>query len=129
MVADMGAATATALQGGLSLSIVHCIYSMSINNWVLAFVVAIALHNRYGYGLVNFAGPTAASFTTLWRARHIKQNWTKRPAIVKLHEEFGDIVRIGPKTLSFASPTAIDAIYSANANMPKASTRYAFRKS
>lgn len=122
----MGAATATALKCGLGLSIVLCVYSLKFKNWVFAFVVAIALHNRYGYGLVNFAGPTAASFTTLWRARHIKQNWTKRPTIARLHEEYGDIVRIGPKTLSFASPKAIDDIYSAKANMPKASTQSRF---
>lgn len=125
----MGAATATALKGGLGLSIIICIYSLNFKNLVFAFMVAIVLHNRYGYGLVNFAGPIAASFTTLWRARHIKQNWKKRPTIAKLHEEYGDIVRIGPKTLSFASPGAIDAIYGAKANMPKASAQLSFRES
>ena len=115
----MGASTAVALKGGLIMSIVLCIYSFAFKSWVLAFVVAIALHNRYGYGLVNFAGPTGASFTTLWRARHIKQNWSNRPTIAKLHDVYGDIVRIGPKTLSFASPEAIDVIYVAN--MPKVS--------
>ncbi|KAG9201710.1 hypothetical protein G6514_005519 [Epicoccum nigrum] len=87
----MGSATATALNGGLILSILLCIYSLSFKNWIFVFVTVIALHNRYGYGLSNFAGPTAASLTTLWRARHIKQNWTKRPTFAKLHEEYGEI--------------------------------------
>jgi hypothetical protein len=116
----MGIATATALKSGLVLSIALSIYSMSFKIWTFVFVIAIAVHNRYGYGLAHFAGPTGASFTTLWRARHIKQNWSNRPAIGALHEKYGNIVRIGPKTLSFASPEAIDAIYSAKANMSKA---------
>lgn len=42
--------------------------------------------------------------------------WNRRPEVthIKLHEKYGDVVRLGPNTLSFSNPAALKAIYGLN---------------
>lgn len=75
--------------------------------------------NRYGKGLLEYPGPFLASLTNFWRVRDAYQNGNKRPSYVELHKTYGDVVRLGPDSLSFASPAAIEDIYSPKNNMAK----------
>lgn len=68
------------------------------------------LRIRYHAGMNKFNGPFLASFTDLWKVWYTYTHGTK-PIYVDLHEQYGDIVRVGPKDLSFADPRAIREIY------------------
>ena len=85
------------------------------------FGVSFLLKNRYGNGINRFPGPFAASLTYFWRLRDAYVNGDKRPSFVALHEKYGEIIRLGPKTLSFSSPLALDDIYGPGSNMEKVS--------
>lgn len=67
---------------------------------VLAVVIRFASF-RYVYGVQKFNGPLLASFTDFWRCLHAYRN-TLFPTR-HLHEEYGDVVRVGPNALCFRS--------------------------
>ena len=95
--------------------------TMELRSWlVLAVFTTVAirfLSFRYVYGLQRFKGPLLASFTDAWRAFYYYSN-TEVP-FKDLHERFGDIVRIGPKALSFQNPQAIRDIFGAGKTWKK----------
>lgn len=87
---------------------------------LLAATVIYLLRNRYNKGLNKYPGPFLASLTDWWRFWYVyKRNFevTHR----KLHAKYGDIVRLGPNALSFASPEALKTIYGLNKGFIKVS--------
>lgn len=88
---------------------------------ILSYVAFTLFNNRYNNGLLQFPGPAFASMTNIWRVRDAYVNGDKRPSYVALHNKYGDVVRLGPKSLSFASPAAIADIYPAEKKMAKVS--------
>ena len=72
---------------------------------------------RYSYGIQKFRGPFLASFTDLWRLIHAYRG-TLFP-LRDLHDTYGDVVRIGPRALSFRDPRAIRDIFGAGKNWEK----------
>ncbi|KAH7310185.1 putative cytochrome P450 [Rhexocercosporidium sp. MPI-PUGE-AT-0058] len=82
--------------------------------------------NRYGSGLLQYPGPFLASLTNFWRVRDAYVNGRKRPSYVRLHNQYGSVVRLGPESLSFSNPAAIDDIYNTKNNMAKSKWYIAF---
>lgn len=83
-------------------------------------VLVLCVSSYYSYGIRNFEGPLLASFTDLWRAFHAYHN-TLFP-MRAMHEKYGDVVRIGPKSLSFSDPQAVKDIFGAGKNWEKVQT-------
>jgi hypothetical protein len=77
---------------------------------LLAVLLACLLYARYGHGLHQFPGPFVASFSHLWRVWHVLHTSRELP-MVKLHQKYGDIVRLSPNAVSFGHPNAIREIY------------------
>ena len=77
---------------------------------VLFFLVIRIARNYFNRGLHRYPGPLLASLTDWWRFFDVLG---RRPDIthLRLHKQHGDIVRLGPNTLSFANPQALKAIY------------------
>ncbi|KAF2703801.1 putative cytochrome P450 [Pleomassaria siparia CBS 279.74] len=122
----MGETLATLLTTGFAISLPLSIFFPLYRIIAPVCAVLLLLQNRYGNGLIRFPGPFGATLTNFWRVRWVYQNGDKRPTIVGLHNEYGDVVRLGPKSLSFANPDAIEQIYGANAGMPKSKWYMAF---
>ncbi|KAI1488187.1 cytochrome P450 [Biscogniauxia mediterranea] len=80
---------------------------------ILLAVIARLVRNRYHNGLNKYPGPFLASLTDLWRLWDV---YCQRPELThqRLHAKYGDVVRLGPNTLSFADPKALKAIYGLN---------------
>lgn len=81
--------------------------------WLLilfSLSVAHLLSQYFQNGLHKYRGPFLASFTDLWRLHHAYKSRRKEP-MIHIHEKYGDIVRMGPNTLSFSQPQAIKDIY------------------
>ncbi|KAL8727455.1 MAG: hypothetical protein Q9166_006043 [cf. Caloplaca sp. 2 TL-2023] len=80
---------------------------------VLFILVAYLVKNRLNRGLQKYPGPFLASLTDWWRLFDVLG---RRPDMthIKLHKQHGDIVRLGPNTLSFANPAALGTIYGLN---------------
>lgn len=90
-------------------------------NWFLVISVVFGAYlvaNYFNRGLNKYPGPVLAGLTDWWRFVDV---YGRRPEIthIKLHREHGDIVRLGPNSLSFADPKAIKQIYGLNKGFVK----------
>lgn len=104
---------------GITEELLHLV----AQHWLTAVSVILIswlVRNRYRHGLNKYPGPFLASLTDWWRFVDV---WNKRPELthIKLHEKHGDVVRLGPNTLSFSSPAALKAIYGLNKGFIKVS--------
>ncbi|KAI9756557.1 MAG: guanine nucleotide exchange protein for ADP-robosylation factor [Chaenotheca gracillima] len=95
--------------------------TLVLEHWPIAALVltlAFFLSNRYHNGLSKYPGPFLASLTNWWRFVDV---WGRRPDIthIRLHRELGDIVRLGPNSLSFGDPRALKTIYGLNKGYTK----------
>lgn len=93
----------------------HALHVLS-QHWLAVSVVALFLwlaRNRYHNGLSKYPGPFLASITDWWRFFDV---YGRRPEVTHraLHKKYGDVVRLGPNTLSFADPKALKTIYGLN---------------
>ena len=86
---------------------------------LIAFVAYI-LSNYFNRGLNKYPGPFLASLTDWWRFWDV---YKRRPELthIALHEKYGDVVRLGPNTLSFSNPAALKMIYGLNKGFVKVS--------
>ncbi len=89
--------------------------------WLVFLPLALVIYllkNYLNRGLYKYPGPALASLTDWWRFFDVLG---RRPDItqIKLHREHGDIVRLGPNALSFASPSALKSIYGLNKSFIK----------
>ena len=90
-------------------------------HWVFLFSTLSCLclaKNYFNNGLQKYPGPFLASLTDWWRFWDVLG---RRPDIThnRLHRELGDVVRLGPNTLSFANPKALKDIYGLNKGFTK----------
>ncbi len=94
-----------------------------VRHWPLVFLllsVAYLATNYFNRGLQKYPGPFLASLTDWWRFFDVLG---RRPDIThnRLHRQHGDIVRLGPNTLSFANPHALKTVYGLNKGFTKVS--------
>lgn len=91
-------------------------------NWpyiLLASILVVSLSGNYfNNGLNKYPAPFPAPFTNSWRFLSVLRG---KPQIElrKLHDQLGDVVRVGPNALSFSNPEAIKAIYGLNNRLNK----------
>lgn len=81
-------------------------------------IVAWLVKNKYHNGLNKFPGPISRSFTDWVRFWDV---YGQRPEVTHraLHKKYGDVVRLGPNSLSFADPKALKTIYGLNKGFVK----------
>jgi hypothetical protein len=87
-----------------------------VQHWLSVIATAVLawlVKNRYHNGLNKYPGPFVASLTDWWRLVDV---WGRRPEVTHraLHKKHGDVVRLGPNSLSFADPKALKTIYGLN---------------
>lgn len=94
-----------------------------VQNWLavaVSLVLAYLVKNRYHNGLNKYHGPFLASLTDWWRFYDV---YKQRPEVThrRLHAKYGNVVRLGPNTLSFSDPAALKTIYGLNKGFIKVS--------
>jgi hypothetical protein len=90
---------------------------------VLVIVIANVVLTRYRPGLRHVPGPFTASFSNFWKLRQV-WNGNMHKQGVRIHEDYGPIVRIGPNHISVASPEAVNVIYGVKNVFPKVSISF-----
>lgn len=86
-----------------------------------AVVLLVVLQlGRTWWRLRHIPGPFFAKFTNFQRVYWVK---TKRAHLIlqEAHEKYGELVRIGPNTVSIHNPELIPTIYTARIGFPKVS--------
>lgn len=87
----------------------------------LSVATCYLISQRYVYGLNRYPGPFIASFTSNWRVVDVWRRETHY-SFRRLHDRYGDVIRVAPNVLSFASPDAIADIYGLNKGYTKVRT-------
>lgn len=105
--------------------LVRSLLQAVFTHWVAVTAAVLAvwlLRNRFYNGLNKYPGPFIASLTDWWRFLDV---YKSRPELTHqaLHAKYGDVVRLGPNTLSFADPAALKSIYGLNKGFTKVITR------
>ena len=90
---------------------------------IISIILAWFLRNRFNNGLQKYPGPLLASLTDWWRFWDVYRR-SSHETHQKLHQKYGDVVRLGPNTLSFANPKALKTIYGLNKGFVKVRFSY-----
>ncbi|EGD94847.1 hypothetical protein TESG_02349 [Trichophyton tonsurans CBS 112818] len=88
--------------------------AFAILTWI-GYHVSLALYNIFLHPLRNYPGPILDVASQLIYSYHmVKGDSTKY--IASLHERYGDVVRVGPRELSYISPSANRTIFAGKSN-------------
>lgn len=96
------------------------LYTTAALGLLTLYWVGDCLRTAYRSDLSSLPGPKWAPYTGLYRVFRL---WSgQAPAVyMKLHEEYGPIVRTGPNTVSIADPKTVSTIYGISSAFLKAS--------
>lgn len=102
---------------------IDSLVNVAVGPWPSLFLLLSIWYlarNYFNRGLQKYPGPFLASLTDWWRFFDVLG---RRPEIThdRLHKQHGDIVRLGPNSLSFADPQALKTIYALNRGFTKVS--------
>lgn len=95
--------------------------SLPTYTWLYLTTLLLVIHitsNYFNHGLNKYPGPLLASLTNWWRF-FIVSGQKCQETHIELHNQHGNIVRLGPNCLSFADPQAAKTIYSMNNKLNK----------
>lgn len=90
-------------------------------SWIALFWLLVRyLTTYYKPGLRQIPGPLVARFSSLYRPWKIAKG--DAPVFYrKLHEQYGQIVRTGPNTVSISDPNAVSTVYGISSKFLKVS--------
>ena len=97
-------------------SLLDSVIAYTLDSWLYVLLIVLFSHfasNYFYHGLQRYPGPFLAKITNWWRFVVVYGRQAQITHI-KLHRKHGDIVRLGPDTLSFADPKALKTIYGLN---------------
>lgn len=86
---------------------------------LLAVVVYLVVHSKQA-GLDDIPGPWLAKYTDAWRAynawRYYRSDMNYQRRVFK---QYGDVIRIGPKTVLVSDPEAINTVFGFKTRLEK----------
>ncbi|KAH8810843.1 putative P450 monooxygenase [Xylogone sp. PMI_703] len=96
------------------LSLLYSLAWKALLAWLALNILRIA-YNLLLHPLRAYPGPPWAKVTAWWKTWiEVVQQESMVDVLVKLHEQYGDIVRVGPNELHFAKPSAYHEIYNSS---------------
>ena len=88
----------------------------------LGLLLCYLFVNKYGKGLAHIPGPAIACCTGFWRLWDVRRG-SAHLTHVRLHQQYGPLVRIGPNHVSIGDPKAIPTIYGLKSGFTKVEYR------
>ncbi|KAK5996914.1 Cytochrome P450 monooxygenase sdnT [Cladobotryum mycophilum] len=82
------------------------------------FLAAVAVYRLLLHPLARVPGPRLAALSNAWYAYHVRNGRTVELGR-KLHQKYGEVVRVGPNELWFNSKEAFDTIYNTTKGFEK----------
>ncbi|KAK4149486.1 cytochrome P450 monooxygenase [Chaetomidium leptoderma] len=86
---------------------------------VAALYTSMLLYRGFFHRLSEYPGPFAARFTNFYITGLSMKKLQLFDEVQKLHAQYGDYVRLGPRELSISDPEAVKAIYSSQSPVTK----------
>ncbi|KAK6854682.1 hypothetical protein PG990_008145 [Apiospora arundinis] len=93
----------------LGLPAATALYYLSVftGTFILATACSVLLYRAHFHRLKNVPGPYLARLSTFWAAHEASGDYRFHVKLQKLHERYGDVVRIGPRIVSLARADAL----------------------
>lgn len=85
---------------------------------IASFLILYTLYYRVFHPLANYPGPFLASITNLWKVYYLFTLHLP-DRLAALHDQYGEVVRVGPNDLSFRTDNAYSQIYKGGRSLPK----------
>ena len=79
-------------------------------SFLAGLYASLLLYRVFFHPLKNFPGPFPARLTSLWYSTQCT-NADSHKQVFKLHEKYGEFLRVGSSDLSIAHPEAVEIIY------------------
>lgn len=92
---------------------------------VLGWVISKVVYNVYFHPLHSYPGPFLASAFKLYLS-YLEMNGTQHIKIKQWHDTYGEVVRIGPNSLSYNSGQAWEDICGESSPQPAPPPKYLF---
>lgn len=84
-------------------------------SFAIGTFASIAIYRAFFHPLKSFPGPIPGKITTFWKVREfVKADFQNYAVFDRLHRQYGDFVRLGPRQLSISNPEAYHTIYGVN---------------
>jgi cytochrome P450 len=87
--------------------------------YLLGLFSSMLLYRAFFHRLQRFNGPFAAKLSKIWLANRTLKKWHMFLEIQQLHEQYGDVVRVGPEELSIRDANAVELLYGAKTTSTK----------
>lgn len=91
----------------------------SLGYHVLGIYLSMLFYRAFWHRLSRFPGPTLAKLSNFYVTFLTAKKCHLYDEVEKLHQQYGDYVRLGPTELSIADPRAVKALYSSVAKVSK----------
>lgn len=86
--------------------------------YLIGLYTNLFIYRSLFHPLNKFPGPFGARISNFWLSAHLKDGDAFRK-VHKLHENYGDFVRVGSSDLSITHPKAVNAIYGVDSKCTK----------
>ncbi|PSR97179.1 averantin oxidoreductase, partial [Coniella lustricola] len=87
---------------------------------ILGIYTSMLVYRAFFHRLGRFPGPFGARLSHFWIAAKGVQSGKEFAVLKQLHGTHGDVVRLGPQTLSICDPRALEVIHGAGTKCTKA---------
>ncbi|KAJ9615861.1 hypothetical protein H2200_001938 [Cladophialophora chaetospira] len=75
---------------------------------------SMSIYRLFFHRLSSFPGPFWGRLTGFYMSHLTRRRWHRFEETQRLHQKYGDFVRVGPQSLSITHPDATRALYAAN---------------
>ncbi|EIM81015.1 cytochrome P450 [Stereum hirsutum FP-91666 SS1] len=87
-------------------------------SFIVTLLTSISVYRLFLSPIRNFPGPTLAALSKFWYIYHSAGGGMPK-VVSKLHDKYGDVVRIGPNELSICSLDAVEVILGSKGKLSK----------
>ncbi|KAI2642480.1 cytochrome P450 monooxygenase-like protein [Xylaria nigripes] len=105
---------------GLPLAHAAQITAVAYGTFMTALFTSILIYRAYFHPLRHFSGPKLARLSQFYHFFRIRAKVDNYRHLDRLHNEFGEYVRVGPNLLSISDPDMLETIFHPQSNFAKA---------
>jgi cytochrome P450 family 628 len=96
------------------------VYASTIyTSFLTGLFSSLAIYRLYFHPLRRYPGPPGARLSQLWFVWQMKEKVDSAWFLQRLHQQYGEYVRIGPNMLSISDPDMINSIHGPGAKFEK----------
>ncbi|KAI0191579.1 cytochrome P450 [Astrocystis sublimbata] len=105
---------------GLSIRLAIQLTSVSYGAYMIALFSSILVYRAFFHPLRHFEGPKLARLSQLYHVFNISRKVDNYRHLDRLHQQYGEYVRVGPNLLSISDPEMLEVMFHPQSNFTKA---------